>query len=114
MVFSSLFFLTVFLPLTILLYYLIPSIRWKNILLLLASLIFYAWGEPRYVILILLSILVNYVSGCLIGGFPRRNRVRSVLTLAGSVIFNLGLLVYFKYFRFWRTACAGSSACHFP
>ena len=100
MVFSSLFFLTVFLPLTILLYYLIPSIRWKNILLLLASLIFYAWGEPRYVILILLSILVNYVSGCLIGGFPRRNRVRSVLTLAGSVIFNLGLLVYFKYFTF--------------
>ena len=98
MVFSSLVFLTVFLPVTILLYYAIPSIRWKNCLLVVCSLIFYAWGEPKYVILMAASILVNYSFGLLI------HRCRAVglrrVLLTGAVLFNLGLLLYFKYFGF--------------
>ena len=63
MVFSSLVFLTVFLPVVILLYYALPSITWKNSVLLLGSLVFYAWGEPKYVFLMMASILVNYCVG---------------------------------------------------
>ena len=62
MLFSSIVFLFTFLPVTLLVYYLVPG-RLKNIVLLLASLVFYAWGEPVYVILMVLSILFNYVSG---------------------------------------------------
>ena len=57
MEFSSLYFLYLFLPLTLLAYFLVPGLRLKNIVLLAASLLFYAWGEPRYLILILLNIL---------------------------------------------------------
>ena len=58
MLFSSIVFLFTFLPVTLLVYYLVPG-RLKNIVLLLASLVFYAWGEPVYVILMVLSILFN-------------------------------------------------------
>ena len=99
MVFSSQVFLTVFLPVTVLLYYLIPSLRWKNVLLLICSLVFYAWGEPVYVFLMAASILVNYGFGLLIHGTRRRkNLPRTLLILA--ILFNLGLLLYFKYFNF--------------
>lgn len=99
MVFSSQVFLTVFLPVTVILYYLIPSLRWKNVLLLACSLVFYAWGEPVYVFLMAASILVNYSFGRLIHhARHRRAAARSLLILA--VLFNLGLLLYFKYFNF--------------
>ena len=98
MVFSSLVFLTVFLPATILLYYAIPSIWWKNCLLVVCSLIFYAWGEPKYVFLMFASIVVNYSFGLLIHRSRRIGLRKGLLTLA--VLFNLGLLLYFKYFGF--------------
>ena len=99
MVFSSLVFLTAFLPVTVILYYLIPSMRWKNCLLLLCSLFFYAWGEPVYVFLMLASIIANYGFGRLLHAEKLRGRsCRLLLTLA--VLFNLGLLLYFKYFGF--------------
>lgn len=91
MVFSSLTFLCVFLPLTLGIYYLCPR-RGRNTVLLLASLIFYAWGEPKYVLLMVLSILTNYGFGLLIA-----NRRRKRLWLTVSVIFNLGMLGLFKY-----------------
>ncbi len=99
MVFSSQVFLTVFLPVTVILYYLIPSMRWKNVLLLVCSLVFYAWGEPIYVFLMAASILVNYSFGRLIHA-SRHRRPFARLLLIFAVLFNLGLLVYFKYFSF--------------
>ncbi len=62
MIFSSVFFLFLFLPVTLILYYLVPW-RLKNPVLLLVSLIFYAWGEPVYVFLMMFSIVFNYFSG---------------------------------------------------
>ena len=62
MIFSSIFFIFVFLPIVLILYYVVPFAG-KNLVLLIASLIFYAWGEPVYVILMLLSIGINFVSG---------------------------------------------------
>ena len=63
MVFSSLNFLFIFLPITLLLYYICKDITWKNVILLIASLVFYAWGEPVYIILMVISILFNYLIG---------------------------------------------------
>lgn len=63
MVFSSTIFLYVFLPCVLLLYFLAPGITWKNVILLIFSLLFYAWGEPVYVVLMILSIFINYVFG---------------------------------------------------
>ncbi len=62
MLFSSIVFLFTFLPAVVILYYLLP-VRFRNVILLLASLVFYAWGEPVYLFLMLLSILFNYFSG---------------------------------------------------
>ncbi|MDY4975706.1 MAG: MBOAT family protein [Clostridia bacterium] len=93
MVFSSLVFLCVFLPIVLLGYYLIPSLKAKNCFLIAASLLFYAYGEPVYVLLMLGSILMNY-------GFGRwleaANRGRKGIT-ALAVVLNLGLLFVFKY-----------------
>lgn len=99
MVFSSTIFLYIFLPLVFILYFLMPWITGKNLVLLLFSLVFYAWGEPVYILLMLVSILINYVFGLLIHWCHRNNRSgKPELFLA--VILNLGLLFYFKYFAF--------------
>ena len=65
MVFSSLFFLFVFLPIFLIIYYVVPF-KFKNIILLLFSLFFYAWGEPIYIILLIFSSLINYYGSKLI------------------------------------------------
>lgn len=102
MIFSSSLFLFVFLPLTLLIYYAIPQkyVMAKNIELLVASLIFYAWGEPKNVLLMLLSITVNYVFGLLLEKFDALLRIRRLI-LTVSVVFNLGMLFYFKYLGFF-------------
>lgn len=102
MIFSSTLFLFIFLPLTLLIYYAIPKkyVTAKNIELLIASLIFYAWGEPKNVILMLVSIAANYVFGLLLEKYDENKRIRK-LVLIGSVVFNLGLLFYFKYLGFF-------------
>lgn len=98
MLFSSLLFIFQFLPIFFIVYYLIP-IRFRNLLLFLASLFFYAWGEPRFVILILISILINYIAGRLIEHFDRKEKIRiAILILA--IIYNIGTLMFFKYFNF--------------
>ena len=63
MVFSSLTFLLIFLPLLLLIYFITPNIKYKNYVLLIFSLIFYAWGEPVYVFLFLIYILLTYILG---------------------------------------------------
>lgn len=100
MVFSSPIFLFLFLPLTLLLYFIAPR-HFKNHLLLAASLLFYAWGEPYAVFLMLLSIGGNYLLGRLISTGMKEGRqplVRGVL--ASAVILNIGLLVLYKYSGF--------------
>lgn len=105
MVFSTIMFLCVFLPIVIIGYYILPA-KCKNIFLLLASLFFYAWGEPEFVKIMLASILCNYVFGILIwrlAGKPTLLRVKRA-ALGISVIWNLGILFVFKYFTFCAEA----------
>lgn len=94
MVFSSLTFLFAFLPIVLLLYYVVKDIAWKNVVLLIASLVFYAWGEPVYIVLMVLSILFNYYAGLEIEETHRKS------TLVFAVIINLLILGYFKYSGF--------------
>ena len=96
MVFSSMVFLCIFLPVVFLLHLLLPGIRAKNGMLLLASLIFYAYGEPVYVILMIASAFVNYLSALLIGRKPAGKKA----VMAVNVILNLAVLVLFKYTGF--------------
>lgn len=98
MVFSSSIFLFVFLPFTIIGYYLLDK-RFKNVFLLIVSLLFYAWGEPRFVFIMLISIIVNYVFGLLvIRGTPQGCYQHAMLTF--MVAFNLSIFFIFKYLNF--------------
>ena len=101
MVFSSNVFLFVFLPVVMLVYYLIDS-KFKNIFLLLASLFFYFWGEPIFVLIMLASITINYVFGLVIHYTKIHNLkliIKRIVIFSG-IIANLGLLFYFKYLDF--------------
>ena len=103
MYFSSMTFLWVFLPVTLLLYMILEKFGKNlcgNFVLLLASLIFYAWGEPVYILLLLFSVLLNYVFGLLLG--KQEVRYRKVI-LALGVAANIGLLGFFKYYNFFAT-----------
>lgn len=96
MVFSSLFFIFAFLPVTVILYY-SSGKHLRNIVLLVASLFFYAWGEPAYVLLMCISIIINYYIATLFGRNDICNR-KNKFYLIISLVFNLGCLAYFKYF----------------
>ena len=99
MLFSSNTFLFGFLPAVVVLYYLCPR-RCRNVLLLVSSLIFYGWGEPKYVLLMLVSILLNYFCGLAAARQQSRQRsTRGVLVL--GVVLNLGMLGFFKYGKFF-------------
>ena len=98
MLFSSLEFLYLYLPLTLLLYFVTP-VRYRNAVLLSSSLVFYGWGEPRYLALMVFTIAVDYAAGLLIGRARGRVRRQRVL-LAVTVVINLGLLAFFKYADF--------------
>ena len=101
MVFSSLTFLYLFLPACIILYFLMPTIFYKNLILVILSLFFYAWGEPVYVVLLILSAAVNFWFGIRIDRARRKKADSSAkLLMVLSVVFNLGLLGYFKYAGF--------------
>ncbi len=100
MLFSSVPFLYYFLPATLLLYLVAPRCL-KNAVLLLVSLVFYAWGEPRYIAVMLASVALGYVFGILIERFRGRRAAKVLLTL--SVASSLAFLVYFKYADFFIT-----------
>lgn len=99
MVFSSLIFIFLFLPVVLAIYFSLKSTPIRNAFLLLASLLFYAWGEPTYVWVMLLSIVANYFFAIWIEDHERLRK--KVLTLA--VVLNLGLLAYFKYSNFFSS-----------
>lgn len=106
MVFSSATFLIVFLPITIALYYLFgvaitKSTVVKNFILLIASLVFYAWGEPVYIILMMISICFNFFIGKDIDQSKRmNNRAKAKMLFIAAIIFNIGVLGFFKYSNF--------------
>ena len=95
MVFSSVTFLFLFLPVSLILYYIVPQ-KLKNFVLLLCSLVFYAWGEPIYVLLMIYSILLNYVSGLLMANHPKYKKQVLVFT----IVLNLFIIGFFKYYGF--------------
>lgn len=97
MVFSSIPFIFFFLPIFLILYYLVPF-KVKNIILLIFSLIFYAWGEPIYILLMVFSSIVDYTNGLLLK--KTDNKRKRKLILIESIIVNLGLLGFFKYSDF--------------
>ena len=109
MLFSSIPFLFYFLPPVLLLYFLTPD-RWKNLTLLLSSLVFYGWGEPRFLLFMLASIAQGYAFGRLMERYPRRKRL--FLTL--SAVLSLGLLGYCKYAGFFLRTLGALTGLSLP
>ena len=99
MVFSSLTFVPLFLPLVYLLYYACPKLKARNIVLLVFSLLFYAWGEPKWIFVMLLTVTINYCCGILIDR-SQKQAVRTFYMVLG-VCMSLLFLFYFKYFGFF-------------
>ena len=117
MVFTSVEFMFLLLPLTIILYLIAANIRVKNLVLLSMSIVFYSWGEPRTVFLVIISTIVNWLFGLAFahGGaksgaktkiapnskeLPSGKRMRNRIILIAAVVYNIGLLGIFKYFNF--------------
>ena len=97
MLFSSLLFIFLFLPIFLLLYYLVPF-KFKNIILLIFSLIFYAWGEPKYILLLIFVTLLNYICGLIIDKNDNKKVKKYVMIIC--IILNISLLGFFKYTNF--------------
>lgn len=98
MVFSSLTFIFVFLPL-VLIFYFLSKDKYKNYILLFFSILFYSWGEPKYALLMIISIIVNYFFAILIKKYDKYKKLFLIL----SLVFNIGILFVFKYFNFFST-----------
>ena len=105
MVFSSLIFIFIFLPLVLVSYYITPR-RLRNTVILLASLLFYAWGEPTYIILIIISILINYL-GALLIRVHIKNKDKSKFIFITLLLIDISILFFFKYYGF-AIECLGS------
>ena len=99
MVFSSLLFIFIYLVVTLALYYAVPNRVYRNVILCVLSLIFYGWGEPSFVLLMVFSIAFNWLAGLLVGKY-RNNKKRCKAVLVASVVLNLALLGVFKYTGF--------------
>ena len=100
MSFSSVFFLFAFLPISLILYFITPK-RFKTATLVLISLVFYAWGTPQYIVLMLFSVVFNYISGLEIDHYLSEERFTGArVTMIIAVIVNILLLGFFKYYGF--------------
>ena len=86
-------------PILCVIYFVLPK-KLNNTVLLFASLTFYAWGEPRFLLVMLFTILINYVVGILIESCNNRTSLQSKLVLTAGILLNLSILGYFKYFNF--------------
>ena len=95
MLFSSTTFLFLFLPTVILSYYIFPK-KFHNAILLLASILFYAWGEPRYLLIMFATISTSYIGALLLTKYEKKSKLLLTLT----VLIDIGFLMYFKYFNF--------------
>ena len=112
MVFSSVLFLFYFMPIAFTVYYLVPR-KYKNLTLLILSLIFYSWGEVRYCPIMLSSIIVDYMAS---NGIERsgNNSFKRRMWLLLSVVFNLGMLGFFKYSGFFATNINAITGLNIP
>ena len=97
MVFSSILFLFVYLPVVLAVYYIAPA-RFRNLWLFIVNLLFYAWGEPVYILLMMFSITLNYAAGLLIAKYRVTQDAKARTVLAINTVLNLALLVFFKYY----------------
>ena len=98
MVFSSLLFVYIFLPLLLVFYFAVKNNAWRRGVLLVFSLVFYAWGEPVYIFLMLFSALINYIFGLLVGA--GKTPAAKKLAVTGGIVLNLAMLGVFKYAGF--------------
>ena len=98
MVFSSITFIYYFLPIVLILYFIIPN-KLKNLCLLLSSLFFYFYGEGKFLWILLLSCIMNFTYGLLIEKY--RDKKLSKIVFSIAIISNIGLLMYFKYLNFF-------------
>ena len=105
MVFSSMTFVPLFLPLVLLLYFLFRNPKARNAVLLVFSLLFYAWGEPKWIFVMLLTVTVNYGCGLLIDK-SKKTSLKTLYMVIG-VTLSLAFLVYFKYFGFFSDVVTG-------
>lgn len=99
MVFSSLEFLFLFFAATMLIYFIVP-LKFRNLVLLITSLIFYGWGEPLYVFLMIGTILIDYFCGFFVGKYRESDKKRAKAFMVAAIVTNLALLAFFKYFNF--------------
>lgn len=101
MVFSSVIFIFTFLPIVLFLYYIIPSKKWKNLILFLASLVFYAWGEPVYIFLMLFSTICTYILGLDIANCKKNGQQKKARnSMIYAVVLQIMILGFFKYYGF--------------
>jgi alginate O-acetyltransferase complex protein AlgI len=96
MVFSSLLFLFIYLPVVLAVYYVVP-VKWRNVWLFTVNMVFYGWGEPVYILLMIFCICVNYFNGRMIDKYRQEDKKARMFVVLNIVI-NLGLLVFYKYF----------------
>ena len=99
MVFSSLLFLFMYLPVVLILYYICPR-KWRNLLLFIVNLVFYGWGEPIYVTLMIFSTIVDYTCGYFISKYRETDKKKAKIFVVASMVINLSLLGFFKYAGF--------------
>ncbi len=104
MVFSSILFIFIYLAAVLAIYYICP-LKIRNIFLFIANLIFYGWGEPVYVLIMIFSTLVDYIHGMLVEKYRSNDRLAKKFVVS-SVVINLSLLMFFKYFDFFAVNLA--------
>lgn len=112
LVFSSLNFMYLFLPVCLLLHFVLRGIRARNYLLLAMSLVFYGWGEPKWIVLMLLTTLIDYGAGLLVDKY--RGRKQAKWALAGAVVITLSFLAVFKYLGFFNQNFNGIFGTQLP
>lgn len=100
MIFSNLEFLFVYLLITLIVYYILPS-RFRNIWLLIVSLIFYGWGEPVYVFLMIFTIIIDYICGYFVDRYLDSERPKAKGFMIAAIVINLAILGFFKYYDFF-------------
>ncbi len=114
MTINSLYFIFLFLPVSLILYYVFPK-RWRDIPLVLASLVFYAWGNPQYLLLLAFSILFNYITGLELEEFHAQERPTAAkVTLIIALVMNLLVLGFFKYYGFLISNINSLTGLHLP
>lgn len=112
MIFSSLLFLCIFLPVVLGLYYASKNMVYKNIVLVISSLIFYAWGEPVWILALLFSAVIDYIHGRIIDKYFGKWQAKAALI--SSLVLNLGILMTFKYLGFFNSNINFIFKTHLP